>query len=150
MAATRKTARPKKPTTPAVRKARPSVAKTALAKKSVERPSNVNAIGTMTIVSGALNLVGGLGVSFTLGITLFGLVCLPITLLPAVLGVFEILYGAKLLHNPPQPVKPSKTIAILQIVTFIYLNVVSGVIGLLAMTMYTDPEVEKYFESING
>jgi hypothetical protein len=145
MATTRKTARPKRPTTPTVRKARASVSKS-----KIERPSNVNAIGTMTIISGALNLVGGLGVSFTLGITLFGLICLPITLFPAVVGVFEIMYGVKLLHNPPQPVQPSKTIAILEIVMFLYLNVVSGVIGILALTMYTDPEVEKYFQSVNS
>jgi hypothetical protein len=116
---------------------------------AIERPSNVNAIGTMTIVSGVVNLVGSLLVSFTVAITLFGLICVPITLLPAALGVFEILYGVKLLHNPPQPVRQSKTIAWLQIATFIYLNLISGVIGLLALTMYTDPEVEAYFAKLN-
>lgn len=129
MATTKKTARPRKP--------------------AVQRPSNINAIATMTIISGALNIVSSLAISFTLVLSLLGLICVPITLLPAVLGIFEILYGVKLLANPAQPVKPSKAIAILEIVIFIYLNVVSGVIGILALTMYTDPEVEAYFKAIN-
>lgn len=141
--ATRKTAQPKKPAAKTARKPRP------VARAAVERPSNVNAIGIMCIVSGALNLIGGIVVAFTFGISLIGIVCVPFALLPSVLGIFEILYGLKLLQNPPQPVKPSKAIAIFQIVTFLYLNVVSGVVGILSLTMYTDPEVEKYFASLN-
>ena len=85
-----------------------------------------------------------------LGTFFLGIICAPITILPAILGIFEILYGVKLLSNPPQPVKPSQAIAILEIVTFIYLNVISGVIGILALTMYSDPEVKAYFEAVNG
>lgn len=117
-----------------------------------EKPSNVNAIGVMNLVSGAINILvgGGLTISIVLGTLFLGVVCLPLTIAPAVLGVFEVLYGVKLMANPPQPVKPSKAIAIAQIITFLYLNVVSGVIGILSLTMYTDPEVEAYFEALNG
>jgi hypothetical protein len=125
--------------------------KTSIIKSSTsERPSNVNAIAVMTIVSGGINLVASLGITFGVAITLIGLICVPITILPAILGVFEILYGVKLLTNPPQPVKPSQAIAIFEIVTFLYLNIISGVIGILALTMYNDPEVKEYFERINA
>jgi hypothetical protein len=119
-------------------------------KPAIERPSNIRALAIMTIVSGALNLVVGLSVTFSLAITLVGLICTPITILPAILGVFEILYGAKLLTNPPQPVRPSQTIAILEIITFLYLNVISGVVGILALLFYNDPEVQEYFGKINS
>ncbi len=117
-----------------------------------ERPSNVNAIAVMTIISGAINIVGAFGVTIAvvLGTFFLGIICAPITILPAILGIFEILYGVKLLSKPPQPVKPSQAIAIFEIVTFLYLNVISGVIGILALTMYTDPEVKAYFERINS
>jgi hypothetical protein len=46
-------------------------------------------------------------------------------------------------------VKPGRTLAIFEIVTFLYLNIISGVIGILALTMYTDPEVEAYFEAVS-
>jgi 4-hydroxybenzoate polyprenyltransferase len=117
-----------------------------------ERPSNVKAIAVMSIISGAINIVGAFGVTvaIVLGTLFLGIICAPITILPAILGVFEILYGVKLLSNPPQPVKPSQAIAIFEIVTFLYLNVISGVIGILALTMYNDPEVKAYFERINA
>lgn len=118
--------------------------------KIVARPSNINALGILTIISGALNIVAGLGISFSLAITLVGLICLPVTLLPAVLGLFEILYGIKLIANPPQPVQPSKAIAILEITTFLFLNVISGVVGILALVFYSDPETKAYFEAINS
>lgn len=111
-----------------------------------EKPSNVNAIGMMNIVSGIINLLA----SVALGILFFGLACLPLTLAPAILGVFELLYGLKLRSNPPKPAKPSKAIAIAQIATFLYLNVVAGVIGILSLTLYTDPEVQAYFEALNA
>jgi hypothetical protein len=129
---------PAKPTKrPAIRRAKP-----------IEKPSNVNAIAVMTLISGILNLVGSISVTFAFAISLFGLICVPFTLLPAVLGIFEILYAVRLMANPPQAVKPGRTLAILEIVTFVYLNIVSGVIGILALTMYTDPEVEAYFEAV--
>lgn len=123
-----------------------------MANKTLEKPSNITALGIMNIVSGAINIVGALTVTIAvvLGTFFLGIVCAPFTILPAILGVFEIIYGVKLLSNPPKPVKPSQAIAIFQIATFIYLNVVSGVIGILALVFYSDPEVKAYFETINS
>lgn len=120
------------------------------AAKEIEKPSNVTALGVLNVVSGVINIVASLSVTFGLAISLVGLICVPITILPAILGVFEILYGIKLLANPPQPVKPSQAIAICQLITFLYLNVVSGVVGILALVFYSDPEVKAYFERINS
>ncbi|MCW5873298.1 MAG: hypothetical protein KIS88_01495 [Anaerolineales bacterium] len=116
------------------------------------KPSNVNAIGVMNLVSGAVNILfgGGLTIAVVLGTFFFGLICLPLTIAPVALGIFEVLYGVKLMANPPQPVKPAKAIAIAQILSFVFLNVISGVIGILSLTMYTDPEVEAYFEAVNS
>ncbi len=123
---------------------------TKSATKALEKPSNVTALGVLNIVSGVINIVASLSVTFGLALSLVGLICVPITILPAVLGVFEILYGIKLLANPPQPVKPSQAIAICQLLTFLYLNVVSGVVGILALVFYSDPNVKAYFEEINS
>lgn len=120
--------------------------------KIVERPSNVTTIGILTIVSGALNLLGGCGltVSIVVGTIGLGLLCAPLTILPCVLGVFEIIYGAKLLANPPQPIQPSQAIAILEIATVLFANVVSLVVGILALVFYNDQTVKDYFEAINS
>jgi phage shock protein PspC (stress-responsive transcriptional regulator) len=118
--------------------------------RAIEKPSNLTALGVLNIVSGVINIVAGLSVTFGFAISLVGLICVPITILPAVLGVFEILYGIKLLASPPQPVKPSQAIAICQLITFLYLNVVSGVVGILALVFYNDPQVKEYFVTVNS
>jgi|YNPNPStandDraft_1061719.scaffolds.fasta_scaffold225770_1 hypothetical protein len=114
------------------------------------RPGLVQAIAIMTLVNGILNILWGSGA--TLGMTL-GIVtiCLvPVTILPFILGIFEILYAVKLMANPPQPVQPSQTIAVLEICCILAGNVISLVVGILALVFYNDPAVKSYFAAING
>lgn len=116
------------------------------------KPGMVQAIGIMTIINGILNILYGVGVTaaIVLGTFFVGILCAPVTILPAILGIFEILYALKLLANPPQPVKPSQTIAILEIVAVISGNVISAVVGVLALVFYSDADVKAYFARING
>ena len=103
----------------------------------------------MTLTSGIINLFWGFIASATALGTLVGIVCLPITILPTILGVFEIIYAAKLLSAQPQPVKPSQSIAVLQILTFLIGNVFSMVVGILSLIFYNDVNVREYFNHIN-
>ncbi|PJH75289.1 MAG: hypothetical protein CO064_07445 [Anaerolineae bacterium CG_4_9_14_0_8_um_filter_58_9] len=111
----------------------------------------VQAIAIMTLVNGILNILYSLSLTggIVLGTIGVGLLCAPITILPAVLGIFEILYATKILPNPPQPVQPSQTIAILEIVCIIFGNVISVVVGILTLVFYNDPAVRAYFAQIN-
>ncbi len=116
-----------------------------------QKPGMVTAIGVMTLVNGIVNILYGLGVtgSIVLGTFGFGLLCAPVTLLPVVLGIFEILYASKLLPDPPQPVEPSQTIAILEILAILTGNALSLVVGILALVFYNDPQVKEYFAYIS-
>jgi len=116
------------------------------------KPGLVNTIAVMTLINGILNLLYGLGVTTTIvvGTLGFGLLCAWLTILPCILGVFEILYAVKLLASPPQPVRPSQTIAILEICCVLAGNVVSGVVGILALIFYSDATVKAYFAMLNG
>jgi len=79
------------------------------------------------------------------------LACLAVfPILPTILGVFEIIYALKLLGNPPQPVQPSTTIAILEILTVFVGNVFSMIVGILALVFYNDSQVKEYFARLNG
>ncbi|PIZ25611.1 MAG: hypothetical protein COY47_05010, partial [Chloroflexi bacterium CG_4_10_14_0_8_um_filter_57_5] len=71
-----------------------------------QKPGMVQAIAIMTLVNGILNILYSLSLTggIVLGTIGVGLLCAPITILPAVLGIFEILYATKILPNPPQPV----------------------------------------------
>ena len=114
------------------------------------KPTLVNVIAWMTLASGIVNLFWGIGLSLTVMVTIIGIVCVPFAILPTVLGVFEIIYAAKLLSNPPQPVLPSTNIAILEIVCILAGNIFSVVVGILALVFYNDLTVRDYFARLNG
>jgi len=115
-----------------------------------QKPTLVNVIAWMTLASGIVNLFWGLGLSLTVLMTIVGVVCTPLTILPTILGVFEIIYAAKLLSNPPQAVQPSTNIAILEIVCILAGNLFSVVVGILALVFYNDLTVRDYFARLNG
>ncbi|HSJ53028.1 MAG TPA: hypothetical protein VLC52_04705 [Anaerolineae bacterium] len=112
----------------------------------------VTTIGILTLLNGILNILWSAGVTImiVLGTIGAGLLCVPVTILPLVLGIFEIVYGTRLLSNPPQPTRPSQAIAILEICCILIGNVVSLVVGILALVFYGQPEVRDYFARINA
>ena len=114
------------------------------------KPTFVNVIAWMTLASGVVNLFWGLGLSLTGLLSIIGIVCIPFMLLPTILGVFEIIYAAKLLSNPPQVTQPATTIAILQIVCALVGNFFSVVVGILALVFYNDVTVRDYFARLNA
>ena len=103
----------------------------------------------MTLVSGIINLFWGFIASASVLGSLVFAICVPITILPTILGVFEIVYAAKLLSNQPQPVQPSTSIAIFQILTFLMGNIFSMVVGILVLIFYNDLTVKNYFARVN-
>jgi hypothetical protein len=110
-----------------------------------QKPGLLSAIAVMTLTSGIINLFWGFIASATALGTIIGVVCLPITILPTILGVFEIIYSAKLLSAQPEPVGPSPSIAVFEILTFLMGNVFSVVAGILTLIFYNDQTVKDYF-----
>jgi hypothetical protein len=116
----------------------------------IQKPALVTAIAVMTLISGILNLFWGFVASATALSTIIFACCLPITILPTILGVFEIIYAAKLLSVQPEGVKPSQPIAVFEILMLFYFNIFSMVAGILTLIFYSDPSVKEYFARING
>ncbi len=115
-----------------------------------QKPGLLIAIIWMTLVSGIINLFWGFVASATALGTIIGVICLPITILPTILGIFEIIYAAKLLSTQPEPIKPSQSIAVFQILTAFLGNAFSMVVGILALIFYNDKSVRDYFSKLNG
>jgi hypothetical protein len=115
-----------------------------------DSPGLVKTIGVLTLINGIVNIFWGLVATVTVTASII-LICLaPLAILPTVLGIFEIIYALKLLSNPPQPVQPSTTIAILEILCVLTFNVFSMVVGILSLVFYNDPQVKEYFAKLNG
>ncbi len=115
-----------------------------------QKPGLFTTIAVMTLISGVINLFWGFIASATALGTIVGVVCLPVAILPTILGIFEIIYAAKLLSAQPEPAQPSQAIAIIEIMAILYLNVFSMVVGILALVFYNDVTVKEYFAHING
>lgn len=115
-----------------------------------DSPSLVKTIAVLTLINGIVNIFWGL-IATAVVVPTIVLACLAVfTILPTILGVFEIIYALKLLNNPPQPVRPSTTIAILEILTVLTGNVFSMIVGILALVFYSDAQVKEYFARLNG
>ena len=112
------------------------------------RPRQRNRVDNST--SGIVNLFWGFALSGTALVSIIGIICVPLAILPSVLGVFEIIYAAKLFSNPPQAVKPSTNIAVLEIANILALNLFSMVVGILSLVFYNDTLVKDYFLRLNG
>jgi hypothetical protein len=118
-----------------------------------QKPGMVTAIAIMTLVNGILNILWSMG--FACAVLSFfwavlPLLCLPFAIYPFVLGILEIIYAAKLIPNPPKPVQPPKWLAIMEICDILVLDVVSLIIGILALIFYNDPKVQAYFAELNS
>jgi len=115
-----------------------------------ERPGLVNTVAILTLISGIVNIFWGL-IATAAVVSTFILACLSLfTILPTILGVFEIIYALKLLSKPPQPVNPSNAIAILEILCILTFNAFSMIVGILSLVFYSDRQVKAYFASLNG
>jgi hypothetical protein len=114
-----------------------------------QKPTLVNVIAWMTLASGIVNLFWGIAASGAVLATIVGVICIPITILPTILGIFEIIYAAKLMSNPPQQIRPSTNLAILEIVCVLVGNLFAVVVGILALIFYNDLTVKDYFARLN-
>jgi len=110
-----------------------------------QKPTIVQIIAWAILVSGVVNIGFGIA-AFT---TFFGWICAPVSVLPIVLGAFELVYAAKLLGSPIQPVTPSTNIAVFEIASIVYGNVFSMAVGILTLVFYNDTVVKDYFAQLN-
>lgn len=115
-----------------------------------QKPGMVTAIAIMTLVSGIVNIFWGLIASMTVLATIVGFVCTPFTILPTILGIFEIIYAAKLLGNPVMPTRPSTLIAAFEIACILAGNAFSMIVGILVLVFYNDATVKAWFEELNA
>ena len=115
------------------------------------KPSKVTTIATLSLISGIVNIIWGgvLTILVIIGSFGIGIICAPLTVLPTVLGIFEVIYATRLMADPPRPHKNAQVLAILEICGILYGNILSLVAGILALIFGNEPEVQNYFASLS-
>jgi len=122
------------------------------------KPNSLQVITILMLINGILNIIGWLGASVAIlfsfitgAIATFGigLCCFPvliIPLLPIALGICEIIFAARLLSSgrPRVSFNALQTIAILEICTLLFVNVLSVVVGILNLVFLNEAEVKNY------
>lgn len=112
------------------------------------KPVKVQTMAVLVLISGVINILWG-GILALLGvISIVGILCAPLLILPMILGVFELIYALNLLADPPKVAKPSQVIAILEICNLIFLNIFSVVVGILSLIFINEEEIKDYFASL--
>jgi hypothetical protein len=120
-----------------------------------QKPGKVQTVAILTLISGISNILWMLIMAAIImfsGVASFGVGCLflPVVVPPIVLGVFEIIYAAKLMANPVRPTQPSNVIAIMEIICILTGNIVAVAAGIVALVLYNDDEVKAFFAQLNS
>jgi hypothetical protein len=110
------------------------------------KPEMVRGIGIIMIVSGVINILWGIGISLTLILSLLGILCIPLGLIPIGIGIYEIIQGANVLGDTP--VKNVTLVGGLEIASILWGNILSVVGGILVLVFYNDEEVKAYFDGM--
>ncbi len=120
---------------------------------NLPKPRKIQILAVLTLVSGIANLLWMLGctlwIILPLGFSSFGLGCLLLLVVipPTVLGLFEIVYASRLLPGEFHGVKPSPTVAVLEILCILTVNIIPVLVGIAALFIYSDPKVKAYFSA---
>ncbi len=110
-----------------------------------QKPGTVTAMAVITLLSGLVNTAWGLVLTANAVEAVLGFLCIPVTFLPVVLGVVEIVHSILLFKAQPQTFRPAKSIAVLEILTILFGNMFSTVAGILNLIFYHDLKVREYF-----
>lgn len=114
------------------------------------KPGKVQSIAILCLIDGILNLLWGLSLTCSAIASLIGILLLPLTIYPIILGILEIIYASQLLPDAPKVQKPAQYLAIMQIVNIITGDIISVVIGIISLIFYSDTEVQAYFNTLPG
>lgn len=116
----------------------------------LEKPGYLQVVAVLTPISGISNIVYPLivGLVIVLGTFFVGAICLPIIIPPIVLGIFEISYALDLMKDPVAVKEPNQVIAILEVVAILFGNVLSAIVGIVALVFYNDQSVKEYFANL--
>ena len=107
-------------------------------RRTGQKPGQIQAVAIMMLVGGILGVLTFLGWAATC----FGLVW-PGVYFELVVAILLIVRGSNMLNRDDQG--PPRTLAILQIICIVNLDVINCVLGIVSLVMLNDPQVQAYY-----
>jgi GYF domain 2 len=107
-------------------------------RRKPQRPGQIQAVGIMMLVGGVLGIL----VFLSFAATCIGLVW-PGIYFELVVSILAIVRGASMLNQDNQG--PPRTLAVMQIICIINLDVINCVLGIVSLVMLNDPQVRDYY-----
>ena len=78
------------------------------------KPSSVQIVAIIWIISGILTILWGFGLVAAALASFIGILCLPLSIYPFIVGVVELIYGIKLASSPVSVAKPPLFVSVME------------------------------------
>jgi len=116
-----------------------------------DKPGLLNAYATMTLIDGILNLLLAVGCCAYFGLfgvaTMgLGLICVPLSIYPLVVGILELVQWGPLNSTPPRRGNLPTWLAIMQLINVLFMNPLSLACGIIGLIAGNDAKVKAYLQ----
>jgi hypothetical protein len=109
------------------------------------KPGSIQAVAVIWIISGILTILWGFGLVLAALASLVGIFCLPLSIYPFVVGIFELVYGIKLTGSIASPTKPPYFVSILEILLIFWADVFGLIAGITTLVLLSGEDAKGYF-----
>ena len=111
------------------------------------KPQKIRTVAIIWIVDGIWSILWGVGIILVALGSVIGVICLPVSIYPFMLGVVEVVYGIKLLNDPVQLNKPPTFVSMMEIGNILFGDVIGLIAGIVTLTLLKDDDVKEYFQN---
>ena len=108
------------------------------------KPGSIQAVAVIWIISGILTIIWGFGLVLAALASLVGILCLPLSIYPFVVGIFELVYGIRLAGSAASINKPPYFVSILEIFLIFWVDVLGFIAGIATLILLSGEDAKAY------
>jgi len=109
------------------------------------KPNSLQIVAIVWIISGILTIFWGFGLVVAAFASLIGILCLPLSIYPFVVGVLELMYGIRLASSPVSLKKAPVFVSVMEIFLVFWLDVFGLIAGIVTLVLLKGEDSTEYF-----
>lgn len=109
------------------------------------KPGSIQAVAVIWIISGILTIIWGFGLVLAALASLVGIICLPLSIYPFVVGIFELVYGIRLTGSTTSIIKPPYFVSIMEVILIFWVDVFGLIAGIATLVLLSGEDAKAYF-----